>query len=41
MFSLARAFISILWQPSRILRIPRDWYFRVSTRFVTGGTHTS
>lgn len=33
MFSLIRSmFTSLRWEPSRILRIPRDWYFRQSTR---------
>ena len=35
MFSLTRStFMSLLRGPPRILRIPRDWYFRQTTRFV-------
>jgi hypothetical protein len=34
MFSLIKSmFISLLRRPPRILRIPRDWYFRQSTSF--------
>ena len=34
MFSLIRSFFSLLRESPRILRIRRDWYFRVSTRLV-------
>ena len=35
MFSSIRAiFISLLRWPPRALRIPRDWYFRQSTRLI-------
>jgi hypothetical protein len=42
MFGLAKStFMSLLRDPSKILRIPRDWYFRQATRLTTQGPQTS